>query len=783
MTASDPKARVGLGDLHICSVAGSWVSALRMVETLRRSGEPGPVTLLCLERPSRPPDLPGVTVRTPEDLGLEHDELAELELVYTRQELLGALVPRLLRRLLAGAETGGAVLHLGCQTELHGSLDGIRSALIEHPLVLVPRSSRPVPRDGLAPDEPSLLLGGQFATNEIAVRTDAADAIRWWVDRTRWDAIMDPSAGLAGAGRWLDLMVSLFGAQTLRSPGLGVSAWTLSSAEIAGDGAWTLDGSPLTTIDLSGFEPEQPWLLDTELGTRPRVLLSDHPALERLLEERASALAAISATSPEPPRTPEPPWLDLRVRRMALSALRQAHDRDQDPPFSLTDDHASLIKWLNDLVAYPGVPVSRLLHAVWAGRPDLQAAFRQPLGRDGAALVAWAAGDPAHQRAYGEIDHPVVPRTTLRVDPAPGLNVVGYLHAELGLGEAARLLTRALAVSGVPFAPVAFRETDSLQRVEFAGTIDGAPYDTTLLCVNADLTPLASAKSWGALGEDRHRIGYWFWEVDQMPADQLDALHYVDELWVATRYVADVLRTVTDKQITIVPHPVAEPVTTHLTRADLGLPDRFTFAFWFDAFSSVERKNPAALIRAFCAAFAPDEGPVLFVKSINGHHDRAALEELHWLARGRDDIILSDRYLTGIEMRALVQHVDCYVSLHRSEGFGQTLAEAMMCAKPVIATGHSGNTHFMSDQNSLLVPFELGPVGPGCPPYPADARWARPDTECAATLMRWVVENPVEASALGARAASDIRRTNGIPVVASQLLAVFQRLLEPNAHA
>lgn len=781
MSAAGSRPHPHLAELHVCSVASCWPSALRLVETLRAAGEDGPVTLLALDpRPATPPPS-NTSVLMLGDLDLPDGEALELRLVYDRTELEGALVPRLLEHLARRSPAG--LLHLDCHTEVHGTLDAIRAALDEHAVVVVPRALRPVPQDGLAPDERHLLVEGAFSAGQIAVRPDAADFVRWWVERTRWDAILDPPAGLFGAGRWLDLAASTFPVHVLREPGMGISAWSLGTDGLEQrDGTWFVHGAPLTTIGLRGFDPSNPALLDPDLGPRPRLLLSEQPGLATLLEERARVLQGLADPAASTEVEPAPRWLDARVRRMALAALRKAHDSLQPPPFEPSDDHSSLVRWLNEPVALPGVPVSRLLHAVWAGRGDLRTVFREPLGADGPALVSWAATDPDFASSYEDVHRPVAPAPAARSAPAPGFNVVGYLNAELGLGEAARLLVRAAALGGVPHAAVPFGETSSRQSVELAGTTDIAPFDTTLLCVNADLTPLASARTGGSLGDDRHRIGYWFWEVDRFPPDQRDALHYVDELWVASEFVREALRAITDKPISVIPQPVAEPVATHLTRTDVGLTDRFTFAFWFDAFSCTERKNPADVIRSFCRAFAPDEGPMLFVKSINGERDRAAVEQLRWLAKGRPDIELVDGYWSAMQMRALVQHIDCFVSLHRSEGFGQAMADAMMAAKPVIATAHSGNLHFMTAQNSFLVPCELVPVGTGNPPYPADARWAAPDVAVAAALMRDVVEHPADTARRAESAAADIRRTNGLPVAAAHLATSFLTLLERDAR-
>ena len=117
----------------------------------------------------------------------------------------------------------------------------------------------------------------------------------------------------------------------------------------------------------------------------------------------------------------------------------------------------------------------------------------------------------------------------------------------------------------------------------------------------------------------------------------------------------------------------------------------------------------------------------------------------------------------------MIASCDCYVSLHRSEGLGLTMGEAMYFGKPVIATAYSGNLDFMTQENSFLVPHTMVEIGPGAGPYPADKQWAEPDLDRAAELMRRVFEDPESAAEHGRRAAEDIRRTHSPEAAAGTL--------------
>ena len=197
------------------------------------------------------------------------------------------------------------------------------------------------------------------------------------------------------------------------------------------------------------------------------------------------------------------------------------------------------------------------------------------------------------------------------------------------------------------------------------------------------------------------------------------------------------VQAVTDKPVFAAPLPVLVPeVAPGIWTCELRpATDRFIFLFCLDLLSVIERKNPLGVIDAFKRAFGLEEGPVLVVKTVNGELEGDGSGD-GALCGGRPARCRRDRriLLPRPELGSLMAAADCYVSLHRSEGLGLTMAESMALGKPVIATGYSGNLDFMTDENSFLVPFSWAPVPSGAGPYPVGTRWADPDLDAAAAI-------------------------------------------------
>jgi len=335
---------------------------------------------------------------------------------------------------------------------------------------------------------------------------------------------------------------------------------------------------------------------------------------------------------------------------------------------------------------------------------------------------------------------------------AAGVNVVGFFRAEFGQGEAARRLLAALERTGLGYTTVTYERIPHRQDHPFVETNGEAAFPANIVCLNAEHLVQFALDGGRDLLRNRYSAGLWFWETSRFPRQFRHALDYVDEVWVASDFVREAVAAETSKPVLTFPLPVLVPPSLALTRRDLGLPENaFVFLFVFDFFSTLQRKNPVGLIDAFTHAFPEPGCGLLYLKSINGSGAPSDLRRVRDAIGGRPDIVLTDGYVEGERLTALTALCDCYVSLHRSEGFGLTIAEAMAFGKPAIATGYSGNLAFMDEDSSYLVPYELTTLDDAVGPYPAGTTWADPDVDEASRLMRHVVENQDDARERGAR--------------------------------
>lgn len=699
------------------------------------------------------------------DLGLDRATIHRLAATHDAADLATALKPRLLRQLL---QSSAVVLYLSPHSSVYGALDVV-PATGHHGVNLVPYST--------ALSTTARSVPGVFNTGIFAVTAAAEALLDWWSATIESTDCDDPLETTRVDQRALDLAAVVLAPQIVRGPEYGVGHWNVLERPVTRQAdRWMVGGVPLRTWHFEGFDPRRPWLLHAASGDRPQLLLSEHPAVAALCADYAAALARAGLGAADQPygwdvlASGLPMTRDIRrLYREATRAAERDHTAAPPDPFDEMDTGA-FTAWLNRPATDGPRRCSRYLYAIYQRRADVRIAFPDLHYADVGPFLDWIRSDGVGQEAIPAALLPVVTPDAAITAPAllPGVTVAGYFRAEFGIGEAGRALVRAVEAAGIPCATASYDVSESRQAHPFRERHDSAPYDVNLVCVNAVSTPRFA----GDMGRDffagRHTVGYWFWETEWFPRSMHAAFDVVDEVWTATAFVADAVRAAGRTAVHVVPLPLLAPeVPPELTRQFLGLPDRFIFLFVFDFLSVVERKNPLGLIAAFTQAFAENEGPLLLLKSINGDRRLAALEQLKAAAAGRRDIRIVDGYESVDEKNALISQCDCYVSLHRSEGLGLTMAEAMAAGRPVIATGYSGNRHFMTPENSHLVDYRLSSIPAGCEPYPAGSVWADPDLDHAARLMREVVRDPAAAAARAARGRDDLRQHHGLDASAA----------------
>ena len=724
-------------------------------------------------------------ILVPQDL-FGPDDWGPMWFAYTAAELAYASKPFLIRYVLD--RYGERALYLDSDMRCYGSLDRLDELLRGQAVVLTPHIVHPLSPEQKFPTELTFLRFGVYNAGFLSVGQEGRDFINWWWQHLRRQSLSAPDQGLVGDQRWLDLAPIFFDCHVLKDPTVNVAYWNLAGRQLdyVGD-RFLIDGEPLTLFHFSGYDPHRPWFLARFKVVETGLWPSERPALRRLCDQYAAELLGaghdeVSRLVMDQVTLSNGTVLDQRARRVFRNAVTPTDPSATVPevPNPLSNP-AGLVAWLRE-PCDPAHPtwLSRYLYQLYRERRGLARAFPDVPGEDAPRFLAWVRRRGALKAGIPEALMPPqaagAPTGPLPQAVGPGVNVIGYLRAESGLGEAARQIVGAAEALGVPLATHTLSLTDLRARPEhdFAdrqpvpGLIN--PYDMSILCMNGpEVHRLASAMGPGFLS-GRCAVGAWVWGFAEIPASWSAGLDAVDEVWLSNELAATYARKVISKPVRVFPLPVQLPVPSAADRSTLGLPDGFLFLFVFSYSSGFERKNPVGLVRAFARAFSPGEGPRLLIKAVRDDEFRKEREHLRYEIGDRPDIVLLEDYLAAGDKNGLMASCDCYVSLHRAEGFGLTMAEAMALGKPTIATGYSGNLEFMTPDNSFLIGYVEGRVPPGSGQCPVGAVWAEPDLAEAAVMMRRVYEHPEEARRVGDRARADMARLHG-PEARARLLA------------
>lgn len=337
----------------------------------------------------------------------------------------------------------------------------------------------------------------------------------------------------------------------------------------------------------------------------------------------------------------------------------------------------------------------------------------------------------------------------------PRFLVSGFINEAFGIGRAARLTIDALRARGHAVMSHDLRPAQRGLLTRAPAPIPVGDSNIWLIHANPPEARIALFAHDEAQWRDLYRIGYWAWESDLAPTGWLDVAQHFHEIWVPSAFVraafarafAENNLSLQTAKLKIVPHPVAVPAIVE-TRFERG---RVRVLTMYDPKSGLDRKNPAGAISAWIEAFPnPSENAELIVKSLL---DNASLNTL---AGNRPDIVFVSQTLSDADQQILLQSCDILLSLHRAEGFGLPLAEAMAAGLAVIATEGTGNGDFMTVDNSILIPGH--PVPASIMYNGPHAQWMEPDIALAAQALRLLVHDAVRRHALGDRAHADMRQ-------------------------
>lgn len=752
--------------MSICST--NYFPYVKTLFTSLKTYHPEANLFLCLadhQNPDFPLGIEEVEIIEAKNLGIPH--FNDFAFRYDIMEFNTAIKPFMMKFLIE-QKNFDQVVYLDPDIELFAPMKPVFHALNNGAdFVITPHITNPAEGKEY-PNDIGVMKAGIYNLGFIAVSNsnEVINFLHWWGRRLRFQCINNQNEGIFVDQKFVDLLPAFHNnVKILRNTNLNVAYWNLEQRKLEEkENGWFVDGEPLIFFHFSGININN----NQRLSKHSQAFTDNlEPPLQGLINHYITQLKRFSF-----PETLKPKYAyETFTNNIFIADLFRKCYRELDHiwfenPFISFPEY--LNKFNHNFIDPLDYPLTNLMYFTWLQREDLQKAFNINEQNERKDYTFWFIGSAEENQIDSYFLEPILDQIAVNLPTnylsfnhhnysqnVPDLNIIGYLCAETGVGHAGRMMAQSLETSELNIkgfnvtTNVLARQEDTRLNHLLSQEIDGKIH---IYNVNADQLGIVKNEINAISKPPLYKINMPFWELSKFPPIWLKNYENINEIWAPSRFIQTTLQTAISIPVIWMPPAVTIDEIPKIDRSFYNLPENtFLFHFNFDFSSYATRKNPVAVIDAYRLAFRNYYAEIptaLVIKTMGYDSESKNLQQLIEFIDGESDVIIINQQMTHNEALGLMNCCDCYISLHRSEGFGYTLAEAMLLGKPVISTNYSGTKDFINYQTGFPVDYQLISLETHEYPCAEGQKWANPDINHAAWLMKQVIKDEFQTKTI-----------------------------------